>query len=189
MPKGLIRAAALVLVIAACGGATDTGDTAGSPEETVTSSSTSSAPSTEETTTTASSEEAPSGSPDPGTGYVTLDGETYDFDLTTQCQIEGESMAVSGPLADGSDGSVEGIFPSPDQQEEFGPYHVLVVFGDSDTWIAHEGYEPTLGEPPTPEESAVTDASLVGSSISGEGVFWNTGSGDTATGSFAFTCP
>lgn len=185
---------ATAIAVASCGGDSEQTDGGGETASTAEDSSvTSESPSTDSTVTTSSTEDegavAPPDAPEPGKGIIVLGGVTYEFDLSTQCQIQDGSMAVRGDSTDGADTDVEGIFPAEDVQDEFGPPHLLIVFGESDTWIAEEGYEPISAERPGPDQSAVTQIELAGSTVSGEALFWETGTYETRPGSFAFTCP
>lgn len=196
-----IACAMTFVLVAACGGSEsqETSTTAAGAATSTTG--TSESPQASTSTTAAASDSttiADDGfsSPDPSdlepeTGIVTLRDTTYTFDLSGRCQVQDGAMAASGPLADGSPGSVEAIFPTPEMQAEFGAPQVLVVFGDAsanDTWIAQEGYEPAFGDPPTPEQSSVTQLDVVGSVATGTAVFWETASGRTRDGTFAFRC-
>lgn len=184
----------VAVVLTACGGSVeetpDTTPTSSSQDTTVESESPTSQASA--TTTTEDSEPAPplqEADIEPGTGVVVLDGTEYVFDISGRCQVEDGSMGAAGPRADGSEGSVEAILPSPAMQSEVGAPYVLVALDDAETWIAQNGYEPQVLPPPSAEESAVLELQVTGSSATGTALFWETSGQGTLEGSFALRCP
>ncbi len=183
------------LVLAACGGGEDGPATAGSDGES-SSDAAPAAPASE------SESEAPAADgAAAGTGTVTIGGTSYDFELVTSgdlggvealCVADGGTFGLRAQAADGSDTFVQAVFP-PEEGLANVEVNVAVSSDQAVNWVAEEGFVPrvTGQDPLPPEQSAVTSVQVdvAGLSASGEAVFYNTVTEESADGTFAFTCP
>lgn len=133
-----------------------------------------------------------------GQGLVELSGARYDFILNSACQKFFGAVQAAGPLADGSDGSVDVVIPPEDWETDteagWDPPYVQIENGD-ESWLAELGTEHFVEGANielTAEQSAVTSFTNDGSRVAGEAVFFkrfNFETLETATGSFEFYCP